>query len=212
MICISLGKIDFHQALKIAESAEMIEIRGDLLDWPVEDYARILQVSKKSVFTFRPAENLTDNERFEMYRFATEKKAHYIDVEIETSSKFLEDIKEIISNTRTELILSYHNFEYTPSFTDLKLIMDQCKSKGADVIKIATMVNNYVNAADLLSLYREDGRKVIIGMGEKGKIVRVASVFMGAEFTFASPDKDQYTAPGQLSVKEMEYIYNILKV
>lgn len=212
MICVSLGKTDFHQALKITENAAMVEIRGDLLDWLIEDYARLIQASRKSVFTFRPDGKLSDADRLAIYRYAVENNVNYIDVEIEASSSFKEAIREMISNTKTELILSYHNFKITPSHAELKIIMDQCRGAGADVIKIATMVNDYADAADLLSLYNEAGRKVIIGMGEKGKIVRVASILLGAEFTFAAPGMGQNTAPGQLSLEEMEYIYKILKI
>lgn len=212
MICVSIGEMDFQQALRIAESSEMIEIRGDLLDWFIEEYEKIFKIAKRSVFTFRPGENFSDGERLAMYRLAVENGADFLDVEIEASSGFINEIKEAVVNSKTELILSYHNFNNTPSLAELKIIMEQCRSAGADVIKIATMVNDYINAVDLLSLYREAGRKVIIGMGENGKIVRIASILLGAEFTFASPDRGQHTAPGQLSLGEMEHIYNILKI
>ena len=58
---------------------------------------------------------------------------------------------------------------------------------------------------------RKDG-KLVLGMGDKGMITRVASVPLGAEFTFASSSAGESTAPGQLTVKELTEIYSILKI
>ncbi len=48
---------------------------------------------------------------------------------------------------------------------------------------------------------------VIIGMGEKGVITRVAAPMLGAEFTFASAETGKETAPGQIS-KERLSVHN----
>ncbi len=49
-------------------------------------------------------------------------------------------------------------------------------------------------------------------MGEKGMITRVASVPLGAEFTFAAASEADVTAPGQLTADELQDIYKILKI
>ena len=210
MICVSLGIIDFAEALKIAEKSSMVEFRADILGWTREEYAMILGLPKKSIFTFRPSDAISDVERLDMYNFAVKNGVDFVDVEMEASREFVNTIKQNIKNTDTELIISFHDYEGTPSLAELKVIMDQCTTLGADVIKIATMVNDHSDAAGLLSLYREAGRKVVIGMGEKGKIVRIASVLLGAEFTFAAPERGLVTAPGQMTVREMEQIFNII--
>ncbi len=43
-------------------------------------------------------------------------------------------------------------------------------------------------------------------------ISRVAALPFGAEFTFASSDKGNSTAPGQLTVDELNDIFRILKI
>jgi len=211
MICVSLGNIDFQSALKVAETAGMIEIRGDLLSWSREEYAMIIGMARKSVFTYRSGEHETETERLDIYRFAVDNGADYIDIEMDASPEFIKTLRQYTRNLKTEMVISYHNFDETPSVAEMKVIMGQCLNSGADVVKIATMVNEYADAAGLLSLYREPGRKVILGMGEKGKIVRIASEFLGGEFTFAAPDKGGITAPGQLTVSDMELIINMIK-
>lgn len=211
MICVSLGITDFCNAEKIAQKVQMLELRADLLDFSGDEYAGIIDVVSKSLFTFRPG-GKTDEERLAMYRFAVENNVSYLDVEMDANDYFMAEIKEMIRDNDTELILSYHNYESTPGPDELSNIYQHCMLQGADICKIACMVNDYSDAARLLSLYQMQGRKVIIGMGEKGKIVRVASLLLGAEFTFAAPENGQATAPGQLSWREMEDIYKIIDV
>ena len=61
-----------------------------------------------------------------------------------------------------------------------------------------------------MGLYQEDTRMAVIGMGRLGLITRVAAPFMGAEFTFASPEQGRETAPGQIDREKLtELIYQI---
>ncbi len=209
MICVSLGITDFHDAIKLAKELQMLELRADLLNWSGDEYSRIIDIVPYSVFTLRPTEK-SDDERLELYRFAIENKVNFIDVELEACDNFIGEIKKIIKNRDTELILSYHNYHITPDTKELNKILKQCYLFGADVAKIACMSKSYADAARLLSLYQEGGRKVVIGMGESGKIVRVASLLLGAEFTFAASGTETVTAPGQLTWSEMKDIYKIL--
>jgi 3-dehydroquinate dehydratase-1 len=48
-------------------------------------------------------------------------------------------------------------------------------------------------------------------MGEMAGLTRVAAPILGAEFTFASSDKSDETAPGQLTIEELLSIYKIVK-
>jgi 3-dehydroquinate dehydratase len=51
---------------------------------------------------------------------------------------------------------------------------------------------------------------VIIGMGEQGRILRIVSPYLGASFTYASLEEGKETAPGQLSMKQMNDIYKVI--
>ena len=209
MICVSLGKTGYKEAVGLAAKMPMMELRADMLDWSRDEYYTMISRLRSSVFTFRPG-TITEKERLEMYRFAIECGVNYIDVEMEVSVDFLSEIRRVLKGSRTELILSYHNYEGTPSRDEQSGIMESGYSNEADVVKLATMVDNYSDAAVLLSMYSHEGRKLVIGMGEKGKIVRIAAGFLGAEFTFAAIEKGEITAPGQMTWYEMEEIYKII--
>jgi 3-dehydroquinate dehydratase-1 len=211
MICVSIGNTDFSKAAGIAGHADMIEIRQDLARFSHEEIAKLTGLAKKTIFTCRPG-IYGDEERVELYRFALEAGSAYIDTEIENDQDFINRIKKLTLSHGADLVVSYHNYELTPPAEELADILVKCYEKGGDVAKIATMAMQGDDVVRLLELYRKKGRKVVIGMGETGILTRVAALPLGAEFTFASPEDDSGTAPGQLTVKELNDIYNILKI
>ncbi len=211
MICISIGNIGFNQALSIAQGSDMIEIRQDLARYSRDELSRLITKAGSVVFTCRPS-SLPDEERMELYRFALLEGASFIDTEIENDEDFIREARELIRKYNGELIISYHNYESTPSPEELNAILAGCYRRGADIAKIATQVNREEDNTVLLDLYRKKGRKIILGMGEKGMITRVAAIPLGSEFTFAAPDSAGTTAPGQLTHTELAEILTILKM
>ncbi len=211
MICISIGHSDFHAAGVLAQRAQMIEIRQDLAHFSRAELAELLSLAQRSIITCRPGA-YTDRERISLFSFTLEHGSNYVDIETESDPAFILEVKTLCQMHQRELIISYHNYEKTPSEKELESIMKTCYLQGADVTKIATMVSDDKDVSALLGLYGKKGRKVILGMGVKGMITRVASVPMGAEFTFASSDESAATAPGQLTEKELNEIYDILKI
>jgi 3-dehydroquinate dehydratase-1 len=205
MICVSVGSGSPSEAKKILQKSGFIEIRADLLDWKADDYKDVISSGFKIIFTCRPGK-LNNEERLELFEIAAAAGAKYIDIEIESDELFLEAIREIIGNYSIELIVSYHNFELTPSTDTLESLLNDCYQAGADVAKIACRVYSPADASRLLSLYNISGRKVIIGMGKTGRITRIAAPLLGAEFTFASWKEADSTAEGQLSFDEMKEI------
>ena len=209
MICVSLGNISPDNALKLCQQVQMVEIRTDLLRWSSNDYLKVIESGVKTVFTCRPG-YYNEAERLNLFEFAIKSGAGYIDIEFESDSDFLEKIREIKKLHSAELIISYHNFECTPTREDLENILQKCYIMGAEVAKIACRVFSYTDVAILLSLYEKSGRKVIIGMGNPGKISRIAALYLGAEFTFASTGRGDETAEGQIDYKTLNEITKLI--
>lgn len=211
MICVSLGNISFDEAVKIAEESEMIELRADLLNFTEVQYTALMNSSSKLVFTCRKKKEL-EVDRKSLFSMALAHKVEYIDLEIESADELLEWLKEEMLGKQTQLIISYHNFERTPDSKELNVILKNCFKLGADIAKIACMVNSDEDTVNLIKLYRRQGKKLILGMGEKGMLTRVAAPVLGAEFTFAAANKESATAPGQLTVDEMKELFKIMKI
>lgn len=201
MICISIGHINLIREVNALQPS-LVEIRYDLVRKDPESVAEMLSESVIQVATCRPG-HYSDSQRLDILKRAIDTGAVYVDVEIESTERFLREIISFAKKRRTHLIISYHNFKETPSRVELQKMLVSCYDAGADVAKIACTVNSKSDAARLLSIYEEEGRKIVLGMGEAGKITRFAALELGAEFSFAALSGESITAPGQLTFNEL---------
>jgi 3-dehydroquinate dehydratase I len=210
MICTAISEKDFIKCRQMVSIYGMVEIRIDLCALDTAKVHEIFASHKNLVATCRP-DHCSDTERAELLKTAIKSGARYVDVEIESDKAFIDEMKRVAADNKCDLIISYHNFDATPSQKELETIVAECFLLGADVAKIACMVNNHNDNAAILSLFQMKKRLVALGMGEKGKITRVVSPLLGAEFTFASPDQGEGTAPGQITTERMKSIFTELR-
>jgi 3-dehydroquinate dehydratase-1 len=208
MICVSVSHR--NQLEKAVESgAEMLELRLDLIGEKPDKLFPSIPKSIKTVVTCRPG-TYKDDERAAMLKEGLELGAAYVDLETESPDAFLSDIKQTAKNNNAGVIVSYHNFERTPGREDLESVMIGCYERGGDIAKIATRVNGSDDILNLIGLYGLPGQKVILGMGIQGRILRIVGPYLGAVFTFASLEEGEETAPGQMSIKQMNDIYKVI--
>jgi 3-dehydroquinate dehydratase-1 len=208
MICISIGKIGMIERVNMVKPS-LVEVRYDLVRKSPEQVTVELNDTILQVATCRPG-IISDVERSEILKKAIDLGAVYVDIELEAAPQFLEEIIKYAKSRRTHVIVSYHNYDGTPATDELKQILQDCYAVGGDVAKIACQANSNEDSARLLSLYAEKGRKIVIGMGDRGRITRLAANQLGAEFTFAALYEGATTAPGQLSYGEMKSIEKTL--
>jgi 3-dehydroquinate dehydratase-1 len=111
-------------------------------------------------------------------------------------------------------ILSYHNYSFTPSDTELRSLTGRMQGWNAHITKVATFCNNQRDALRLLSLLidlREAGQRcIVLGMGKHGVITRVFGTVWGNEMAFTPIDGHNRSAPGQLTVDKMDSIMEAL--
>ena len=199
--------MDFEECLAFTRKEPFVEFRFDLLDLSPFQVDEVVSSARKSIATYRPDSGDPDRQIQTMLT-AIKSGANYVDIELEADSYYRNElIKEARAHGR-DVIISYHNFDHTPDAGSLKKIVNSCKKAGADVVKIACRVKEQKDVQALMSSYQEDTRMVVIGMGKLGLITRVAAPFLGAEFTFASPDSDRKTAPGQISREKLYELIN----
>ncbi len=209
MICISIQHKTQLDALT-ALNPEMLELRFDLINESPKVIMPLVRSSAKIIATCRPGK-LSREERLQFLKEAIDMGAALIDLEIESDDEYRQELIAYAKEHDTEVIISWHSFDCTPEREELEDILEECYSKGADIAKIATFVNDESDNARLLSLYSRKGRKVVLGMGEKGKITRIAATQLGAEFTFASMDSGSETAPGQITIEEFAVLNKIFR-
>ncbi len=208
MICVSIsdpGQI----GPAVQAEAELIELRLDLLRTRPTDLYAQLSGNVKTVITCRPG-HYSDEERIGLIKESVALGASYVDIELESSDAFVERVMSITEDQASDVIISYHNFETTPGREELNHVLDHCFDRGGDVAKIATMVRSRSDIMNLFSLYNLPGRKIVLGMGDAGRITRVVAPYLGSEFTFASSGSGDETAPGQLEAAQLQAIYKAI--
>jgi 3-dehydroquinate dehydratase type I len=208
MICVSVSRLEEIAVMRDRE-VELVELRLDQIGkHPAEIYPSI-PAGWKTIATCRPGTH-EESRRLEWLKASVDMGALFVDAEIESGREYLDELKDVARSSGTQVILSYHNFEETPEPALLARKLDHCYERGGDVAKIATHVNKVEDLHHLLSLYALPGRKVVIGMGKMGRIMRVMAPYLGAEFTFASPGEGLETAPGQLDQRQLLDIYKMI--
>jgi len=209
LICLTLTK---PSDLKLANAADLIEIRIDLIGNRWKDL--IKELDRPWIACNRPrweggAWNAGEKRRMEELFKAADLGAEMIDIEISAAGagKLVEEFKEI----GTKVILSYHNFELTPPFGELKEIVSRAIGLGADIWKVATWALALEDNLTVLRLLKDCPHKgVSIAMGRLGAISRILCPLVGGYFTYASAGKGSKAAPGQLPIGTLLEIYELL--
>jgi 3-dehydroquinate dehydratase type I len=81
---------------------------------------------------------------------------------------------------------------------------------GADIAKIACHVHSFTDCARILSLYQKKREIIAFGLGKMGTFTRIASLFLGAPFTYAALAPGKETADGQLDRQRLQTILDAL--
>lgn len=205
MICVSLLKDSVDQVVNALKSLTLAEVRLETLPQTEEMVKTVFNCKAQIVATNR-VNDQSEQTRQQVLLWAVENGAAYVDVEIESEQSFKQPIIEKAKKEGCKVIVSYHNYNTTPSKQELDNIIKTCFEQGADIAKVACLAKTEAHAARILGL-ADDSRTVLpIGMGKKGQIVRIAAPFVGSPFTFACLPEEQ-AAPGQIEQTVLEKVY-----
>jgi 3-dehydroquinate dehydratase I len=210
VICVSLLKDNVNDVLEALKVLKLAEVRLETLPLSRGDVRRIFTGDTAIVATCRP-NGQSESDRAQILEWAIEDGAAYVDIEIETDSKFKAPLVAKAREKGCKVIVSYHNFECTPDTGELHRIVETCFFHGADIAKVACHVQTPSEAARIIGLGDNERPVIPIGMGDVGRIARVAAPFVGSPFTYASLNGEE-AAPGQIDAKVLEKMYTYLKV
>ena len=214
MSCISLSSPTLAVAETALESHEgLAEVRIDLLrtnGFSDDDLRAVFRCRPlmRKISTCRAVGDGGDGfgaERMRLLKLGMEEGAAYVDVEIEAPAAYIADIVAFAAarSPACVVVVSYHNYEATPSAAELREIVDRCFALGAGVAKVAVKAETTRDVARVLALYDDERVVVALAMGAVGVISRVAAPLLGAPFTFVAASAAEATAPGQLTSKQM---------
>jgi len=215
LIAVPLTDEDFKDRVREAKEkgADIVELRVDLFSRRDPDYVlELLMLAKetglKTILTVRsPEEGGREvKNRKEIYERVAP-HSDFADVELSSRGLIL-PVREALSKGRGRLILSFHDFERTPPSWVIREVIREGFRYGG-IPKVAVMARTYDDVARLLCIgSQERGEKILIAMGEKGKVSRVAGFVFGSVITYASLGEP--VAPGQLSLEETVKLRELL--
>lgn len=208
-ICVSVTSLDEGDIEGVLEKAEMAEFRLDRIGKPPGEFGGLWKRPLPKIATFRKS-GFSDTQRRQWLVQALELGSDYIDLDLRNDTGFVKNLIAKAKSLGKQVILSYHNFEETPETEKLQAIIQHGFDKGANLVKIAAQVNHPQDNARLLGLYANFQDIVAIGMGSEGAATRLASLFCGAPFTYASADKAHPAAPGQIDFEALTAMRNQL--
>ena len=197
------------------QKSDYAEIRFDFLrPDQVPDALQLIQGSLgRCICTLRPKSEGgkfvgTEQNRASILKLIAEYRPHLIDLEFSAVSKN-RPLLEYVRKTGTQILVSWHDFKKTPSYSALDSKMKRMRRLSKNV-KIVTMANSIGDATTVLSLYRKQSAGLIaFSMGDYGRISRILCMSLGSPFTYVSLGKP--IAPGQFSVDEVKSIIRLRK-
>lgn len=222
MFCITLAESTYKKLLEKIEKGskytDFFELRVDYLrDLNTSELEKLLKLPYKFLFTFRSYEEggykkFSDGFRLEWILWALNQKFYLVDLEWKLFKKFYSKLKNLNFN---KILISYHNFKKTPSLKYLNRLLIEMQKRGVKKAKIVCMCKTLEESFRLLNLiFFAKKRKIELisfGMGEKGKISRIFSLFCGAPFTYVVLSKKETVAPGQFDINSALKFYKTIK-
>ncbi len=205
MICVPIFKSDINSAIETANKAlklgaDILELRIDALHNPdIHEVINFMDTwDGKIIATNRmPQEGGlfkgSEKERTEILREVAE-YAEFVDIELQTEEKYR---SKVIKASKSSII-SFHDFEKTPSVEELLKIVKHQKEIG-DIAKFAVMPHSMGDTLKVLQVLLQVKDTIGISMGNLGSYTRVTASLFGSPLTFASLDEE--SAPGQLDIE-----------
>jgi len=207
----------FEKIARASTLADMLEIRLDMMD--MFDLHEIIKATSKPVLvTYRSkkegGKGIEDPAaRTDYILTAIQKGADLVDVELSLPRRWREKILD--TEGRSRIVISTHINDGTPSQLDMEKIFKDCADTHSDIVKIVTRAETWADNLRVLELIpkaHDLGIKIIaFCMGPMGRISRIVSHLMGGYLTFASLEEGEESADGQIPIRQMKQIIDILK-
>lgn len=211
-ICATIVDNDLSAIKGVEPFVELFEVRIDLIgeDWP----ELIRELGKPWIACNRIADEgggwkKSEASRIEELLKATELGADIVDIELRT--KKLDEVVRLVKK-RAKCLLSYHDLVGTPPLDNLKRIVERQLAAGADICKVVTTASSFDDNLKVLQLITAFSKEEVVSfaMGPLGSVSRILCPLVGGYFTYASIEEGKESASGQLVVRDLRRLYEMV--
>ena len=219
----------------LAEAANVAAKHPDVIEWRVDyfdaigDAAAVLDTGRALrsvvadapvIFTRRSTKEggekipIGEEDVVRLYdSVAASGFADFIDFEMSNDPDHVRRVRESTAAHGSRLILSYHNFGYTPGRDFLVQRFLEAERLGADVEKVATMPRDRHDVLTLLAATAEAEAKariplISMSMGPLGAVTRMVGGAFGSALSFAIGEGS--SAPGQMPIADLRAVYEVI--
>jgi 3-dehydroquinate dehydratase-1 len=233
-ICTPLVGCTREQVL--AEAAQVTAQKPDLLEWRVDffqdiaDLSAVLSLANQIrdaakgipvLFTRRSTkeggEPIAINEEAVVQMLeavCASGKVDMVDFEMNNDPTHIARVRAAAHTNKVALVLSFHNFQSTPTQEALCERFLQAETLGADVAKVAVMPQRLEDVLIVLSATLQASQKldipvVSMSMGGHGALTRLFGWTFGSALSFAVGAAA--SAPGQVPMDDMNAALNIMR-
>ncbi len=215
LIAVPLTDEDFENRVKEVreKGGDIVELRVDTfrstdLDYVKDHLDAVHTAGLKTILTVRiPEEGGREVENRHDLLENLAPLSDYTDIELIKREDILR-YRDAIKSAGKELIISFHDFERTPPAWLIRETLREAHRYGG-IPKVSVKANSHQDVATLLCVgAKEPYPKILIAMGETGKISRVAGFIAGSVISYASLGES--LAPGQLPLEKMVELRELL--
>lgn len=158
---------------------------------------------------------LNEGQVLSLYEAMCENRAiDLIDYEMANEAPNIVRVRNAAKSQDIKLVLSFHNFSFTPGLETLTQKFLSAEQLGADVAKVAVMPRDLDDVLTLLTATREANKKMRIpiismSMGPLGAVTRMVGGVFGSSLSFAVGAAA--SAPGQVPIEDLNAVLAILQ-
>jgi 3-dehydroquinate dehydratase-1 len=220
----------------LAEAASVVAKKPDVIEWRVDffdgigdmaavlDTARALRAAAGDtpiIFTRRSIKEggepiaIGDEDVVRLYdAVGASGLVDFLDFEMSNDAGQVQRVLESARRHGIRVILSYHNFGYTPGLDFLVQRFLEAERLGGDVAKVAVMPRD---RADVLTLFAATSQAeakariplISMSMGPLGSVTRMIGGVFGSALSFAVGEGS--SAPGQIPIADLNVVFAVLR-
>lgn len=219
LMCQTDDELQRQARTAVAAGTDCLEWRADFCDQPLShgDLVGAAAALREAVpatpviFTFRSkgegGQRMLSNDDYSRLCEAAMLSGaiDFVDVELRRGDDLVRSLVHSAHQHGVLVIVSYHDFERTPTVNDMVDLLGRMDHLGADIPKLAVMAQSSEDALRLMqatAASREALKKPLItmAMGREGTISRLAGEAFGSCITFCA--LGSASAPGQVGLSQ----------